>query len=127
MIEEDITGQIIGAAIKVHRELGPGLLESAYEACLAHELRKRGLEVQQQIILPIVYDGLQIDAGYRIDMLVNDLVVIELKAVEIMHPVFEAQIISYLKLSGKPVGLLMNFHVKQHRSGIKRFVNTTAP
>jgi GxxExxY protein len=100
MCEEHITGEIINAALKVHKHPGPGLLESAYEACLAHELRKRGFHVQQQVALPIVYDGLRIEAGYRIDILVNDLVIIEIKAVEVMHPVFEAQIISYLKLSG---------------------------
>ena len=124
MIEEEITGAVISPALNVHRELGPGLLESAYEACLAHELRRRGFEVQQQVLLPIVYDGVRIDAGYRIDLLVNDTVVIELKAVEVMHPVYEAQIISYLKLNGKSVGLLINFHVPRLRSGIKRFVNT---
>jgi len=119
----EITGQIIDAAIKVHNALGPGLLESAYEACMAHELRKRGLNVQAQKILPIEYDGVKLDAGYRIDLLVEGTVIVELKAVETMNPVFEAQILSYLKLSNLQVGLLINFHVPRLRDGLKRMVN----
>lgn len=119
----EITGQIIDAAIKVHTELGPGLLESAYEICLAHELRKRGLSVQTQVKLPIEYDGIHLDAGYRIDMLVESKVIVELKAVEKMPPIFEAQILSYLKLSNLQVGLLINFHVPRLKDGLKRIVN----
>jgi GxxExxY protein len=118
-----ISGDIIGAAFKVHTALGPGLLESAYEACLVHELRKAGLKVMRQVILPLVYDGVEIDQGYRIDLLVEDLVIVELKTVEAINPVHEAQIISYLKLSKKPLGLILNFKVGHMKDGIKRFVN----
>jgi GxxExxY protein len=117
----DITGAVIASAIKVHRELGPGLLESAYEACLVHDLRNRGFTVLQQVELPIVFDGLAIDVGYRVDLIVNDTVIVELKAVLEMNPIFDAQIISYLKLSGKPVGLLINFHVEKLVDGVRRF------
>ncbi len=119
----DITGQIIDAAMKVHTALGPGLLESAYEACLAHELRKRGLNVQVQVVLPIEYDGIRLDAGYRIDLLVENVVIVELKAVEKMNPIFEAQLLSYLKLRKLEVGLLINFHVPRLKDGLKRIVN----
>lgn len=119
----DITGQIIDAAIKVHTALGPGLLESAYEACLAHELRKRGLKIDVQRELPIQYDGVRLDVGYRIDLMVEDTVIVELKAVEKMNPIFEAQILSYLKLSKLEVGLLINFHVPRLKDGLKRIVN----
>jgi GxxExxY protein len=118
----DITSEVIGAAMKVHTALGPGLLEKAYEACLLHELRNRGLSVASQVELPVVYDGVRIDLGYRIDLLVEDMVIVELKATEGITPVYEAQLLSYLKLSGRPVGLLINFHVKHLRDGIKRFV-----
>src|SRR5580765_985672 len=94
----EITEKIIGCAITVHRALGPGLLESTYEVCLAHELVKAGLNVQTQVGLPVVYDGIRLDAGYRIDLLVEDAVIVELKAVESLHPIHEAQVISYLKL-----------------------------
>ena len=118
-----VTGRVVGAAIVVHSALGPGLLESAYEACLAHELRKRGLRVRVQVPLPIVYDGVRIDLGYRIDLLVDDAVVVELKAVTRLHPIHEAQLLSYLKLSGHRVGLLINFHSLHLRDGIRRMVN----
>jgi GxxExxY protein len=117
-----VTEAIIGAAMKVHTALGLGLLESAYETCLCHELVKSDHSVQRQVALPVAYDGIKIDAGYRIDMLVNDLVVVELKCVERIIGVHEAQILSYLKLSGKQVGLLINFHVRHLRDGIRRFV-----
>jgi GxxExxY protein len=120
-----LTEQIIGAAMKVHSALGPGLLESAYEACLAYELRKLGMDVKSQVELPVVYEGVRIDLGYRIDLLANDLVVVELKCVEKIASVHEAQIISYLRLSKKNVGLLINFHVRHLRDGIKRFVDGT--
>ncbi len=119
----EITEKIIGCAIKVHRALGPGLLESTYEVCLAHELMKSGLDVQKQVALPVVYDGIRLEAGYRIDLLVEHSVIVELKAVDSMHPIHEAQVISYLKLSGKKVGLLINFNVKLLKDGIKRLVN----
>jgi GxxExxY protein len=118
-----LTGQIIAAAMKVHSTLGPGLLESAYEACCLHELRKQGLQVESQVLLPVIYDGVTIDLGYRMDLVVEDLVVVELKCVQALDPIHEAQILSYLKLSGKPVGLLINFHVARLKDGIKRFVN----
>ena len=119
----NITGQIIDAAMKVHSALGPGLLESAYEACLAHELRKRGLSVQTQVVLPIEYDGVKLNAGYRIDLFVDESVIVELKAVEKVNPIFEAQLLSYLKLSNQKVGLLINFHVPRLKDGLKRIVN----
>ena len=118
----DITGSIISAAIRVHPDLGPGLLESAYEACLAHELRKRGLRVQQQVSLPVIYDGVRLEVGYRIDLLIEDSVVVELKACDAITPVHEAQLLSYLKLSHKHVGLMINFHVVRLKDGIKRYV-----
>ena len=120
-----VTHAIIGAAMKVHSALGPGLLESAYEACLVHELRKAGLKVEQQVELPVNYDGVRIDLGYRIDLVVNDCVIVELKCVERIAPVHEAQLISYMRLSKKNVGLLINFHVRHLKDGIKRFVEGT--
>jgi len=119
----EVTGQIIDASMKVHTELGPGLLESAYEACLAHELRKRGMNVVVQLALPVKYDGVELDAGYRIDLLVEDCVIVELKAVEKTTPLHEAQLLSYLKLSGQKVGLLINFNVVRLKDGIKRMAN----
>jgi GxxExxY protein len=117
-----ITSEIIGGAMKVHTALGPGLLEKAHEACLIFELRKRGLKVFSQVELPVIYEGVKIDLGYRLDLLVEDLVIVELKAAEAITPLYEAQLLSYLKLSGSPVGLLINFHVTHLRDGIKRFV-----
>lgn len=119
----EITEAVIGCAIRVHRELGPGLLESTYEMCLAHEMTKLGINFRKQVALPVVYDGIRLDAGYRLDLLVEDSVIVELKAVETWHPIHEAQMISYLKLSGKKVGLLINFNVKLLKQGIKRIVN----
>lgn len=118
-----LTERIIGACIEVHRHLGPGLLESAYEECLCHELSLAGLKFQRQVALPVVYKGLKLDCGYRIDVLVEGGVVVELKAVEALLPVHEAQLLTYLKLSGVSVGLLVNFHVPVLRRGIKRLVN----
>ena len=115
-----VTGQIVDAAMKVHSKLGPGLLESAYEACLAFELRKRSLCVQTQVALPVIYENVKLDIGYRLDLLVESQVIVELKAVEKMIPLFDAQLISYLKLSGMEVGLLINFHVERLKYGIKR-------
>ncbi len=109
--------------MRVHSLLGPGLLESAYDACLTHELRKRGFRVETQVGLPVVYDGEKLELGYRIDLLVENLVVVEVKCVEAIHPVHEAQLLSYLRLSGKNVGLLINFHVARLKDGIKRMVD----
>jgi len=118
-----ITETIIGSAIAVHRELGPGLLESAYEACLAHELVERGLNVERQKALPVSYRGVRVDCGYRIDLLVEGCVVVELKAVDSLQAIHTAQVLSYLKLSGCSVGLLINFHVPMLRDGIRRIVS----
>lgn len=117
-----LTEAVIGAAIAVHRELGPGLLESAYEACLAFELTDRGITVERQKECPVVYRGLTIDCGYRLDLLVEGKVIVELKAVEDLHPVHEAQLISYLKLTGCRVGLLINFHERILKQGLRRLV-----
>jgi GxxExxY protein len=119
----EITEAIIGAAIAVHRELGPGLLESAYEACLTYELAERKLKVERQKGLPVTYHGVQLDCGYRIDLLVEEQVVVELKTVERLEPIPEAQLLSYLKLSGCKVGLLINFNVKVLKNGIRRLVH----
>jgi len=116
------TAAIIGAAIEVHRQLGPGLLESAYEQCLCHELHLRGLPFTCQVNLPVSYKGLQLDCGYKIDVLVNDEVIVELKSVEKILPVHEAQLLTYLKLSGKKVGLLINFNSSLLTQGIIRRV-----
>jgi GxxExxY protein len=118
-----VTETIIGAAIEVHRSLGPGLLESAYEACLALELRARGLKVEQQKPLPIVYKEVQLDCGYRIDLLVEDSVIVELKAIDQLLPIHQAQLLSYLKLSGLSVGLIINFNVRLLKDGVKRIAN----
>ncbi len=117
-----VTGRIIGAAVDVHRALGPGLLESAYEACLVYELRECGLSVEQQKPLPLVYKAIQLDCGYRLDLLVDDCVIVEIKAVSELAPIHSAQLLSYLKLSGYPVGLLINFNVTVLKNGIRRLV-----
>lgn len=121
--ENQISGIILDAAIAVHTALGPGLLESAYQACLAYELTSRGLRIQTQVPLPINYRSVLIDAAYRLDLVINDLVIVELKAVERLMPIHEAQLLSYLKLSGKRLGLLINFHVLRLKDGYKRIAN----
>jgi GxxExxY protein len=118
-----ISEQIIGAAIDVHRALGPGLLESAYEACLAFELVSRGLKIEQQSALPVTYRDVKLDCGYRLDLIVEKSVAIELKAVDQLLPIHKAQLLSYLKLSGLKVGLLINFHTKLLKDGVVRLVN----
>ena len=127
MTEKDkldrITKSIIGAAIEVHRALGPGLLESAYEACLAFELVERGLMVEQQKPLPVIYRGIKLDCAYRLNLLVEGEVIVEVKAVDRLAPIHQAQMLSYLKLSGCKVGLLINFNVKVLKDGIIRVVN----
>jgi GxxExxY protein len=120
--KNDINGAVVDAAMKIHSALGPGLLESAYAVCLKHELVKRGLRVASEVPLPVVYDGVKLEAGYRLDLVVEDTVVVELKAIEALAPIHQAQIISYLKLGGKPIGLLINFHSLHLKDGIKRFV-----
>jgi len=116
------TSPIIGAAIEVHRQLGPGLLESAYEECLCHELHLLGLAFERQVELPVSYKGLRLDCGYKIDLIVEREVILELKSVEKLLPVHEAQLLTYLKLSGKHVGLLINFNVPRLTQGIVRRV-----
>ena len=113
---------VVNAAIQVHRTLGPGLLECVYEACLCHELAKQGIPYQSQVTMPIIYDGVKLDAGLRLDLLVDDRVVVELKTVEKTLPIHEAQLLTYLKLSGKRLGLLVNFNVPLIRDGISRKV-----
>ena len=122
LVLEDLTEQIIGAAIEVHKALGPGLLESAYEECLCHELALRTLRFERQVPLPVRYKGVKLDCGYRIDLVVEDLVIVELKTVESVLPVHEAQLITYLKLSGKKVGFIFNFNVAVLKNGIVRRV-----
>ena len=122
MDRNETSGEIVNAAMKVHSALGPGLLESAYAACLRHELIKRGLRVASEVPVPVVYDGIKLEAGYKLDLLVEDTVIVELKAIEALAPIHQAQIISYLKLAHKPIGLLINFHSLHLKDGIKRFV-----
>lgn len=121
-LHADLTARIIGCAMKVHSALGPGLLESCYEACLAHELAKAGLSVSRQSELPVEYDGVRVDAGFRIDLLVENAVLVELKVVERVLPIHEAQLFTYLKLTGCRVGLLINFNVQSLKDGIVRRV-----
>jgi GxxExxY protein len=122
LVEEELTSQVIGAAIEVHRHLGPGLLESAYRACLLRELVSQGLSVEQEVAVPIQYKGVQLDCGYRLDLLVADRLVVELKAVERLEPVHTAQVMSYLRLAGYRLGLLLNFHVPVLKDGIRRII-----
>ena len=119
----DVSGEIIGAAIEVHKTIGPGLLESAYEACLCHELTLRNLKFESQLPIPVVYKKAQLDCGYRLDLLVNDAIVIELKAVDTISPIHHAQLLSYLKLGDYRLGFLINFNVLRLKQGIKRMVN----
>jgi GxxExxY protein len=121
--ENEIGEKLLGCAVTVHRALGPGLLESAYEACLAHELRRIGLEYQRQLTLPLVYDGEVIETGYRLDLLVANLVVVEIKAVDLLVDVHRAQLLSYLKLGGFRLGYLLNFNVPLMKNGITRMAN----
>jgi GxxExxY protein len=124
---EKIGQSLVTAAFRVHNELGPGLLEKVYEICLAHELQKAGLQVHRQIDVSIVYDGIIFKEGLRLDLLIEDLVIAEVKAIETVNPVWEAQIISHLKLTGKELGFLINFNVPLIKNGIRRFINTKAP
>jgi len=121
--ENEIGDKLLGCALTVHKALGPGLLESTYEACLAHELRKAGMRFERQLTLPLVYDGETIETGYRHDLLVADLVVVEIKAVELVVDVHRAQLLSYLKLGGYRLGYLLNFNVSLMRNGIIRMAN----
>ena len=123
MIENEIGKKVVDAAIRVHKSIGPGLLESAYEACLAYEIRKTGLNVQTQVGLPLKYEDIILDVGYRVDILIEKKVVLELKTVVKLLPIHEAQILSYLKLSDCKLGYLMNFNVFRMKDGIRRIVN----
>jgi GxxExxY protein len=123
MTENEFGNEIISSAMKVHSAVGPGLLESAYEMCLLYELEKQGLSVQRQVLIPIRYEELTIDNGYRVDLLVGERVLVELKAVEAIVPVHRAQLLSYLRLGGFKLGYLLNFHVAHMRDGIARMVN----
>jgi GxxExxY protein len=120
---KDITGEIIGAAIKVHRKLGPGLLESAYQVCLQYELTHRGFHFEREKPLPIVYEGQKLDCGYRLDFLVEDQIILEIKSVEVLSAIHVAQLLSYLRLSNLELGLLINFNVVLLKDGIKRVAN----
>jgi GxxExxY protein len=120
---DGLTGRIIGAAIEVHKALGPGLLESAYEECLAHELFVANVSFERQVPLPVAYKAVQLDCGYRLDFLIEQRVVLELKAVDSLQPIHEAQLLTYLKLGGWPIGLLINFNVPVLTKGIKRMVH----
>jgi GxxExxY protein len=122
-VMNELTEKVIGAAIEVHRLLGPGLLESAYEGCLAHQLSLDNISFERQVPLPIIYKSLQLDCGYRLDFLVEKTVVLELKAVDSLQPIHEAQLLTYLKLGGWPIGLLINFNVPVLKKGIKRMVH----
>jgi GxxExxY protein len=119
----EVSHAIITAAMRVHTELGPGLLESTYTACLEHELCQAGLRSATQVGLPVVYRGIKLELGYRMDLVVGELVIVEIKSVEAVSPVHQAQLLSYLKLSGKSIGLLINFNVVHLKDGIRRFVN----
>jgi GxxExxY protein len=120
----EVSGAVVDAAMKVHSALGPGLLESAYEICLIRELRKRGLRVESQVPIAVRYDGETLDIGYRADLLVEGLVLVELKSIENLMPIHKAQLLSYLRLRGNEVGLLINFNVEHLKNGIKRVINS---
>ena len=123
MTSPDLTREIIGAAIKVHRALGPGLLESAYEACLAYELQKVGMKIERQKAVPLIYENVKLDCGFRADLVVEGRVVIETKCKDALHPVDDAQLLSHIRLLNIPVGRLINFHVVVLRDGIRQMVN----
>lgn len=123
MTENEITEKIIGAAIKVHQRLGPGLLESAYQACLYYEIIKEGLTVEKEKPLPLVYEEVKLDCGYRIDLLIENTIIVEVKSVDALADIHLAQILTYLKLSNKRIGLLINFNVTRLKDGLKRVIN----
>ena len=123
MIENQLSSQVIGSAIKIHKALGPGLLESAYHTCLHYELTQNGLYVEREKALPLVYEEVKLECGYRVDLLVENKLIVEIKAVENVHPVHTAQLLTYLKLSGCKLGLLINFNVSLLKDGIHRIIN----
>jgi GxxExxY protein len=122
LYHSELTGEIIGAAVEVHRHLGPGLLESVYEECLCRELKLRGVVVERQKPLPLAYKGISLDCGYRLDLLVEGRIIVEIKAVDMLAPIHEPQLLTYIRLAKMKVGLLINFNVAALRNGIKRFV-----
>ncbi|HBM16907.1 MAG TPA: GxxExxY protein [Lentisphaeria bacterium] len=122
MEQDQLTGKVIGCAIEVHKNLGPGLLESAYEQCLAHELKLNGIEFKSQISLPVTYKGFSLECGYRIDMLVDNELILELKSVDRVENIHIAQVLTYMKLAGVHKGLLINFNVEKLKDGIKRLI-----
>jgi GxxExxY protein len=123
MTEDELSHIVIGCAIKIHRALGPGLLESAYQECLLYELTKQGLRVEKEKPLPLVYEQVKLDCGYRVDLLVEEKLIVEVKAVETIHPIHLAQVLTYLRLSKRKLGLLINFNVTLLKHGIKRVIN----
>ena len=123
MDENELSNLVIGSAIEVHRHLGPGLLEAVYRECLAHELHSRGFRVEKEVVLPVRYKDLQVLNGYRADLIVQKLIIVELKAVESLTPIFTAQLLSYLRMSGLKLGILINFNSVQLKDGIRRVVN----
>ena len=122
-MSDELTEKIIGAAIEVHRHVGPGLLESAYEECLCSELNRTGLQFKRQVHLPVEYKGLHLDCAYKMDLVVEDVVIVEIKAIDVLLPIHKAQLLTYLRASGKQVGLLINFNVVLLKDGIQRLVN----
>jgi len=122
MNQNELTYEIIGCAYKVHANLGPGLLESTYEVCLEYELTKKGFDVLRQVALPVVYEEIKLEAGYRIDLMVNHSVIIEIKSVDALAPIHTAQVLTYLKLANKKLGLLINFNESDLKKGIKRLI-----
>jgi GxxExxY protein len=123
----EVTEKIIAAALNVHSAIGPGVLESVYKTCLAHELRQSGMSVLAEAVLPVLYKGLRLDSGFRIDLLVADLVIVELKCVDALLPIHKAQLLTYLRLGNKPIGLLLNFNVVHMREGISRVIKNKHP
>ncbi|MBT1698691.1 GxxExxY protein [Fulvivirgaceae bacterium PWU4] len=123
MTEDELSYKVIGIALELHKKVGPGLLESAYESALAYDLIEGGLSIQRQVPMPFIYKELKMDIGYRVDIIVNDKLIIEIKSVEMLEPVHHAQVLTYLKLSGMKLGLLINFNTKMLKSGIHRIVN----
>ena len=122
--ENEIAKAVVDAAFKVHKKLGPGLLENVYEICLAHELGKSGLQAQRRAALPVRYDGIMVEAGFRLDLIVEESVIVEIKASEELHPIYRAQLFTYLKLTGKRLGLLINFNVQFLKDGLRRVICT---
>jgi len=123
MDENELSNVVIGAAIEVHKHLGPGLLEAVYRGCLAHELMERGISVEREVVMPVRYKGVEFSVGYRADLIVEKRIIVELKAVDSLQPIFTAQLLSYLRMSGLKLGLLVNFNVPKLADGIKRLVN----